>query len=257
MATPASISLGLRNHLLSFGSLKNGLQGGVVRVFAGAAPANADAAQTGTLLATMSELGAAWVPEVISFGSVTLTGGAAGQVTQVSVNGVNLLAVAVPFNLSLFQTAIDLAAAINSNVTLPLYQARVADRTVSIYAMPGTGVQPNGYVIGVTMVTITASTVNLAGGVSSVNGLKLAFGAAGVVSKISSQVVRGAVVAPGGTAAYWRIYTESGDTGVADISGRYRRAQGLIAVVNETMTMPSLSLVANSVHKINTLQVQL
>lgn len=256
MATPVSLSLGLRNHILSFGSLKNGLQGGIVRIFAGAVPASADAAEIGTLLVTMSELGSAWVPETIAFGSVTLNSGSSGQVTQVTVNSVNLLAAPVPFNVSLFQTAIDLAVAINSNVTSPRYQARVADRVVSIYAMPGTGTQPNGLVVAATTVTISTSTSNMASGVAFVNGIKFAFGAAGLLSKVSSQIVRGVVQAPSGTAAYWRMYTESGDNGAVDAAGRYRRAQGLVAVANETLTMSSLALVANAVQRINTFQVQ-
>lgn len=49
------ISTGLRDHLLVTGSFKAGVDGGVIRVYAGALPATADAALSGnTLLVTIS-----------------------------------------------------------------------------------------------------------------------------------------------------------------------------------------------------------
>lgn len=49
------ISTGLRNHLLVTGSLKSALDGGVIRIYSGAVPADADAALGGaTLLDTIS-----------------------------------------------------------------------------------------------------------------------------------------------------------------------------------------------------------
>lgn len=53
------ISTGLRNHLLATGSLKDALDGGVIRVYSGVEPADADAALSGnTLLVTISNNGA-------------------------------------------------------------------------------------------------------------------------------------------------------------------------------------------------------
>ena len=48
------ISTGLRNHLLATGSLKAGLDSGVIRIYSGAEPASADDAVSGTLLCTIS-----------------------------------------------------------------------------------------------------------------------------------------------------------------------------------------------------------
>ena len=49
------ISTGLRNHLLGAGSLKDGLDGGVIRIYSGAVPADADASiGAATLLCTVS-----------------------------------------------------------------------------------------------------------------------------------------------------------------------------------------------------------
>lgn len=48
------ISTGLRNHLLATGSLKAGLDSGVIRIYTGSEPASADNAVSGTLLCTIS-----------------------------------------------------------------------------------------------------------------------------------------------------------------------------------------------------------
>lgn len=48
------ISTGLRNHMLATGSMKAGLDGGVIRIYSGAEPADADSAVSGTLLCTVS-----------------------------------------------------------------------------------------------------------------------------------------------------------------------------------------------------------
>lgn len=53
------ISTGLRNHVLASGSLKSALDGGEIRIYAGAAPASADdAIGAATLLVTIKDAGA-------------------------------------------------------------------------------------------------------------------------------------------------------------------------------------------------------
>ncbi len=52
-------STGLKNSILVSGSLKSMLDGGKIRIFSGAAPADADAAETGTLLCVISNGGTA------------------------------------------------------------------------------------------------------------------------------------------------------------------------------------------------------
>lgn len=47
-------STGLRNKLMDTGSLKSILAGGLIKIYGGAIPADADAAVTGTLLCTVS-----------------------------------------------------------------------------------------------------------------------------------------------------------------------------------------------------------
>lgn len=47
-------STGLRNHVLAVGSVKDALDSSVIKLYGGAIPADADAAESGTLLATIS-----------------------------------------------------------------------------------------------------------------------------------------------------------------------------------------------------------
>ena len=102
--------------------------------------------------------------ETKSAGSVTLTGGAAGSINTVTVGGVNIISSAVPFNASLNQTATDLAAKINSSQSN--YTAGAAGAVVTITAVAGTGTIPNGMIVSATLTTITATFVNMTGGVS-------------------------------------------------------------------------------------------
>ncbi len=48
------LSTGLRDKLMDTGSLKSIFAGGLIKIYSGAAPADADAAVTGTLLCTIS-----------------------------------------------------------------------------------------------------------------------------------------------------------------------------------------------------------
>lgn len=52
------LSTGLRNAILSTGSLKAALDGGELRIYSGSAPASPDDAVTGTLLVTIKNAGA-------------------------------------------------------------------------------------------------------------------------------------------------------------------------------------------------------
>ena len=61
-------SVGLQTHLMSVGSFKSAFDGGTIRIFGGAAPADANAAETGTLLCVISNNGTA---TGITFGTPT------------------------------------------------------------------------------------------------------------------------------------------------------------------------------------------
>lgn len=235
-------SKGARNFKLQFGSLKQALQNGEIRIFTGTQPASADDAETGTLLVKLTNNGGARTPEVLASGSIELTGGGSGSVNTVTVNSVNIIPQgAVPFNGSLNQTAVDLAAAINQGLSSPEYTASAAAAVVTIKALRGTGVAPNGFVVASTLTTITASHVNMAGGVAPVNGLQLGSSLAGVLSKLVSQVWKGTAVASG-TAGWYRHVGSVADAGGADVSESEIRIDGNIASSGANMNMTNTSV---------------
>lgn len=100
-------------------------------------------------------------------GNVTLTGGAAGSIDSVTVNGVTITSGAVAFNTSLDQTATDLASNINAHTSSPEYTAAAVGSVVTISAAATQGATPNGFVVAANLTTITATTGNMAGGVTS------------------------------------------------------------------------------------------
>lgn len=94
-------------------------------------------------------------------GSVELTGGGSGSVDSITVDGVELLAAAVPYNTSLAQTASDVVDAINEKVTFPNYVAELNGATIEIYQeKPVAGT----LTVASTTTTITKTDTNLSGG---------------------------------------------------------------------------------------------
>lgn len=236
----------LRNHVLAYGSWKSALSGGKILVYSGAAPANAEDAATGSLLATFTDNSGAHTAEVRASGTVTLTGGAAGSINTVTVNGVNIIPLgAVAFNSSLAQTASDLAAAINKGQSSPAYYASSSGAVVTIFAITGAGVAPNGFVVTATLTTITATFVNMAGGVSSVNGLRIAVAAGGIIQKDASQVWSG-TTAITGAAGYFRFIGPIADAGANDTTETYIRLQGDVAGSGAALNLVSVQFVLST-----------
>lgn len=96
--------------------------------------------------------------------TVTLTGGAAGSVDTITVDGVALLGAPVVFNTNLNTTAADIVTAINAGTGSHGYTATAASAVVTIAANISEGSDPNGYVVAVTSTTITTTHTNMAGG---------------------------------------------------------------------------------------------
>jgi hypothetical protein len=105
-------------------------------------------------------------------GGFTVASGSTGggnSVLAVTVNGVDILGVAVPFNGTAAQTASDVASAINTKASSPEYTATAVGAAVTIQAAT-IGAGPNGFVVAATgggNVTISGVT-NMAGGVTAV-----------------------------------------------------------------------------------------
>lgn len=236
-------SLAARNFLAGVGSFKDAFSNGRVEIYSGSQPATADAAVTGTLLCTITNASGSHTAEVLATGNITLTGGASGSVDTLTVNSVDILGGAVPFNTSLNQTASDVAAKINSFKATTRYTAVAAAAVVNIYALPGAGTVPNGFVVARTTTTLTSSVGNMASGAAPVNGLLYGAQSAAVISKLAAQVWTG-VNANSGTAGYYRSYGSVADTGVLDSSATFIREDGAIATSGGELNMTSTSLVS-------------
>jgi len=98
-----------------------------------------------------------------TIGYVTLSSGASGSITSVSVAGVAITSGAVSFATSLSQTATNLAANINAYTSTPNYRAVSRGTNVIIKAIPGT-YPATGYAIAtVTSGLLTAVDTDLSG----------------------------------------------------------------------------------------------
>lgn len=235
------ISTALQNFLNSLGSITDALQNGELRILTGAQPASADAAQTGTLLCTVTDNAGARTAEVLATGTVTLTGGASGSVNTVTVNSIDILGGAVPFNGTLSQTASDVAAQINRNKSSPNYTASAVGAVVTITALPGTGASVNTFAVSSTLTTITASYANLSGGVTAVNGLKFDYSAAGVMAKYAGQTWAGDNVASG-VAGYFRFTGSAADAGAIDTTASQLRLDGAISTSGAELNLNNTTL---------------
>lgn len=235
-------STAARTFMAGVGSYRDAFSNGRIEIYSGPQPATADAAATGTLLCTITSSSLALTNEVLSSGTVTLTGGAAGSVNTLTVNSLEIMGAAVPFNASLTQTAVDMVAQINAYHSYAEYVASSVGAVVTITALPGSGTAPNGFVVASTVTTITKTDVNMAGGVAAVNGLRFGAPAAGAVSKLSSQTWSG-VNAATGTAGWYRQYGSVADAGAADTGLVFIREDGAIAVSGAELNMSSTALV--------------
>lgn len=237
------LSTGLRNAKAGRLGFAGALNRGVIKVFTGAQPVSADAAETGTLLGTFSASSGAVTKETRATGSITLATGASGSVNTVTVGGLNIIPDgAVNFNTSLSQTASDLCDAINRN---GIMEASVSGAVVTLKGRPGTGVTTAA--VSSTLTTITASYVNMGAGVAGIaplNGLILGVEASGVIAKLSTQVWSMAGVAAG-TAGWARFYSsDGGDTGLlVSAAPWYSRLDGSCGVGAGDFQMSTVSIV--------------
>ena len=106
------------------------------------------------------------VAEVLAHGTVTLTAGASGQITTVTVNGVDILGSPVAFNTSLGQTATDVATQINANQNK--YTASAIGAAITITDIVTSGALHNGYVVGATTTGITTTVAPFTGGIDAI-----------------------------------------------------------------------------------------
>ena len=224
-----AISTGLRDFLVQNGGIKRFLNGAILRIYSGSQPATADVDDTvsGTLLNTITLASGAHTPEILSAGSLTVIG-TVGTVTGILVNSVQILGATCTFATSLSQLATDIATQINTYNSSPEYTAVAVGAKVTVYAAPGTGTGPNGFVLATTGAGgITSTDVNMGtevAGVASANGLTWGLSASGVLSKTGTW---SGVAAATGTPGWFRIARSAADC--AGATTTLRRLDGSVS----------------------------
>lgn len=249
------LSDGLRNHLMDIGSFKQAFSGGKLRIFSGAQPANANAAETGTLLVEIVAADGAWTAEVPSAGSVTLATGASGSVDDVTIGDIDVLGTPVTFLTSLAITAGLVVDQINKNPRNYLVKATLSGAKVILTSKPGMGDVLDAAVVDAAVTTLTTTDVNMGtevNGVNAANGLQFeADPTTGALEKDAGQVWSGTAVATG-TAGWFRFVGALADAGAADSVAAYNRLDGNIATSGANLNLSATAIVTSALQTINT-----
>ena len=252
------ISPGLQNFIAEKGSWKTAFDNGSIEIYTGTQPATADLAVTGTLLVTLTSGGGAKTNEVASQGTLTLNSGASGSVDTLTVNSIEIMGSATPFNTSLTQTAADIALKCNRNPKNYLYHVTSSGAVITITALPGMGTLPNGWVVAATYTTIAGTAANMGSGgaatagVLAANGLLLDYNAtAGLITKDVTQTWSGTAVATG-TAGWFRYKGSVVDAGALDSSAVFLRLDGNVATSGANMNMSSTSITSGALQTLST-----
>ena len=200
------ISTAFQNLLGQGGGWADALNNGRIRLYTGTQPATADTAATGTLLCTITLNSGAYTAETQATATLTI-GGASGSINTITVAGVPLITSAVSFDVSLTQTAADIAAAINQASYIHGFNATSSSAVVTIIAPKNSGAYLNGLTVAATETTLTVSinggsSTTLGGtgataGVTAVNGLIFGVPSAGAIASRGTDIWSGAAVASG------------------------------------------------------------
>jgi hypothetical protein len=249
-------STAVRNFVADYGSWTHAFNNGRIELYSGTQPSTttADLAPTGNLLCTLTLASGAKTDEVLASGTVTLNTGAAGSVDTLTVNGLEIMGSSTPFNTSLTQTAADVTTKCQRNPKNLLYKVTSAGAVITITVLPGMGTLPNGWVVASTATTITQTSVNMASGVLSVNGLSMDVAVAGVIQKSPLEVWSGTVTGAGTqTAGWFRFKGSIADDNTLDSTNvKFIRMDGTISTTGANMNMSNTSLVNGVTQTLNT-----
>jgi hypothetical protein len=252
------LSAALRNSVLKGRAFKYAMSNCVLKIYTGAQPATADAAPTGTLLCTYSSSSGALTREVLSVGSLTLSG-TSGSANTFTLNGIEIMGSVVASDGTVAGTATLVAKAINDNPKNTYVTASTTGSTgvITLTAKPGFGSLPNTWVPAGTGTTISfGSASNMASGVTAVNGLLWGDVAAGIISKVASQTWTGVSVATG-TAGWFRFEAAVSDAGALDSTESVLRMDGAISTSGAELNLSTTSIANGATQTIDTFTVTL
>lgn len=197
-------SEGLEDFLDAGGTYLQAFEGGRLEIYSGTQPLAAYMLAPGTLLCTITDASGALTKEVRATGRVEFSGGGdLSSIDTLTVDGVSLIDAAVAWAGSTTFTATLVAQAINASVTAHGYWAYTSGSNVYFLAPFGEGAAANGLVVGVTVTSMGATPVNMAGGVTNVNGLE--FQASGITAAKAAAQTWSGVNSASGTATWYRL----------------------------------------------------
>jgi len=256
------LSSGFVAALCQGGGYSKQINNGVLKLYSGAEPATADAAVTGTLLATLTKSGSAYTAETQAEWKITLTG-TSGTVSTVKIGGFEVLGTGVAFITDLTTTAAAVAAMINNHSTSPQFPARSSGAVVYVKAPIGSGTAFNAIVCATT-VTGGDIAATVAGdgtpsgsagtaGVAAANGLNFQFpDVAGVFTK-ETTVWQDSSADASGTVGYARLILDGTDDGT--LSTSFRRIQFSVGTSGADITSQILTTTAAAPAILNTLSL--
>lgn len=224
---------------------------GIIEIRTGAQPATADAADSGTLLGTVTLSSGAHTLETPASQTITIAG-AAGSVDTVNVGTtgpVNIIPLGpVAFTIDAATTAAALRDAIIRN---GIYRATSSGAVVTVIAPAGTGDAHNGLALTTTVTTLTATSGgNITGGVDAVNGLTFTVPSSGAISKSGVWSFTGV---SDGTAGHFRMKASSYDAGGASTTAA--RIDGSISTSGGDMNLSSVTITNGAPTTIDTMTI--
>lgn len=245
------LSTGLANAMAQGLGFAGALHRGYIKFFSGAQPANADAAETGTLLGIATKSSGALTKETRASATLIVTG-TSGTLTAVTAGTLPIVGDPgeVTYLTSTAVTAALIADAINRS---GVAEATSASNVVTVKPRPGFGAAWNTLALAAAGITCTGS--NFSGGVAPVNALMFGQPSAGVIAKPSDQVWSFNGLATG-TIGWARYYPSDTNDSGALLSGApwYPRLDGSCGVGSGDFQLSTISISAGLPVTIDTFQ---
>lgn len=109
--------------------------------------------------------------EILAQGTVTIVSASGGdQITNIQVNGINIMSAPVAFITDIATTAAAVVANINAYTSTPNYTASIDPNNTNIIIinpLTGTGSSVNGFIVSPVVVGLTATSTDMSGGTDS------------------------------------------------------------------------------------------
>lgn len=238
------LSTALRNAILSGEELRKIFHDSVIKIYSGTAPADADAAVTGTLLAAITKSSATVsVGEVSTAKEAThlITSHVIAETFSLVINGTTYTYVVPAEDATAIEIAARLAALVDAD---PAVYANAAG-TATIYIrskFPGLTFTITKAGTGTTTLSDDAVTN------SAADGLKFLAASAGVMSK-NADTWSGVGLAVG-TAGYFRLVKSSDTGGLVTVTEP--RIQGNVGTSGSDLTLSSVNITIGATQTIDT-----